>query len=174
MKGTGDSGTWRLRDECEGEITVPVRGRVVVNNLELARQVAIGGVGIAALPAFLCADDVAAGRLERVLRGFGPARHSLYALFPTRLQVPLAARALIEMIVERIGSPPRWMVQGMGSVTNAGESCSRPRRRRRALPRDGGQQVQVIRQLCGPSGSCSSSRVMPCPQRAPIPPESGA
>ena len=54
--------------DVDGEtVRVPVSGRVIVNALELARQGAIEGLGIARLPAFLVVKDLHTGRLVRVL-----------------------------------------------------------------------------------------------------------
>lgn len=50
--------------------TVEVRGPRCANNGDLLRKVAVAGLGICALPEFIVAQDLAAGRLRALLSGF--------------------------------------------------------------------------------------------------------
>ena len=57
----------------EGTIrAVPVAMRLKVNGLEMARQAALAGAGIAQLPAFAVAEDVNSGRLVRLFESHTP------------------------------------------------------------------------------------------------------
>jgi DNA-binding transcriptional LysR family regulator len=51
---------------------VRVRGRYHVDNPEAVAEAAIAGLGIAMLPDYLCQDEIADGRLVRVLPGWAP------------------------------------------------------------------------------------------------------
>lgn len=53
----------------EGEVRVPVRGRMRSNNIEVLREVALAGSAVALLPDWLVGDDIAAGRLLSLFPG---------------------------------------------------------------------------------------------------------
>lgn len=53
----------------EGEVRVPVRGRMRSNNIEVLREVALAGSTVALLPDWLVDDDIAAGRLLSLFPG---------------------------------------------------------------------------------------------------------
>ena len=72
----------------DGTEAIAVTGPLCANNGDLLRRAAVGGMGICSLPAFIVADDLAAGRLERVLADYGAPRMPLSALWPSRRFVP--------------------------------------------------------------------------------------
>ncbi len=64
---------WVLQDRTSGaQQTVWVQGRYHANNPEAVAQAAVAGLGVALLPAYVCAADLAAGRLLRLLEGWTP------------------------------------------------------------------------------------------------------
>lgn len=62
---------WLLMRADESQ-TVRVRGRYHANNAEAVASAAMAGLGVALLPAYCCEDDLAAGRLVRVLADWTP------------------------------------------------------------------------------------------------------
>lgn len=69
---------------------------LVVNDLEVACEAAIVGVGIARLPAIVCRDAVGDGRL-RVLFGPEPAMlRAVYAVYPSRQHLPVKIRVFLD------------------------------------------------------------------------------
>lgn len=90
---------WRLR--CDGEEhAVPIDGPLVVNALELSREAALHGLGIARVPAFLVHKDLACGRLVRVLPGVEAAAAGLFAVYPSRRHLSATVRAFVDLLVE--------------------------------------------------------------------------
>ena len=64
---------WVLQDNRSGvQQTVWVQGRYHANNPEAVAQAAVAGLGVALLPAYVCAADLTAGRLLRLLQGWTP------------------------------------------------------------------------------------------------------
>lgn len=93
---------WALINPTTGEeALVAVTGNVTANNIGLLRRLAAQGVGIAALPQAMVADDVNAGRLTPVLPEWRPPTIPIYALTETRL-VPVKVRVFIDFVVERL------------------------------------------------------------------------
>jgi DNA-binding transcriptional LysR family regulator len=101
---------WRLERGAEVQ-RVRVRGRLSVNSVPFAYRSALDGLGIGNLPAFMCARDLRAGRLARVLQGWSSARVALRVVYPTRQHVPERVRAMIQLIVARFGSSQPWAVK---------------------------------------------------------------
>lgn len=75
-------------------------GDFTVNDGTVLRQMMLAGRGLAVLPLFMVADDVAAGRAELVLDGQRRAEIGIYAVVAGRRQ-PLRVRRLIEHLRAR-------------------------------------------------------------------------
>lgn len=86
-------------------ITVDVRGRIASLSWGFLRGAAIAGLGVARLPAFYVADDLAAGRLVPVITAFTGASSSLFVVYPAARQLPARTRAFIDLLVEHGASP---------------------------------------------------------------------
>ncbi|MFP2923933.1 LysR family transcriptional regulator [Pyxidicoccus sp. 3LG] len=75
---------------------------LTVNDLEVACEAAIAGVGIARVPALLCRDAVRDGRL-RVVFGPKPAMlRAVHAVYPSRLNLPTKVRLFVETLAARV------------------------------------------------------------------------
>lgn len=85
--------TWTL-----GGVRTKVEPTLVVNDLELACEAAIAGVGIALLPSIVCKDAVLDGRLKVLLGGEAGARRPVYAVFPSRRYVPPKVRVFLDAL----------------------------------------------------------------------------
>ncbi len=89
--------TWEL----DGVVT-RIEPVLVVNDLEVACEAAIAGVGVAQLPALVCRDAVAAGRLQ-VLFGPEPAlERAVYAVYPSRQYLPAKVRLFIDALAAMV------------------------------------------------------------------------
>jgi DNA-binding transcriptional LysR family regulator len=99
---------WAFGDrEASGTMqVVEVTGPLCANNGDVLRRAAVGGMGICALPDFIAAEDLAAGRLKPILAGFpGPAL-TLWALWPSRRFVPAKVRVFVDYLTESLVSEP--------------------------------------------------------------------
>lgn len=75
-----------------------VAGKVVINNIGVARELTIGGVGLGMLPNIMCRNDVKANRLVRVLPDWeGPPMHAT-ALILSRKGIPNKTRAFLDFL----------------------------------------------------------------------------
>ena len=85
--------TWSV-----GLTRVRVRPALVVNDLEVACDAALAGVGVACLPGIVCREAVE-GRRLRVLFGASSAlAKGVYAVYPSRQYLPAKARAFIDAL----------------------------------------------------------------------------
>ena len=95
---------WRFRN---GK-SVRVRGNLSVDHGESLRQAVIDGLGVAYLPTFLVADDLARGDLVSVLEPFAYSRQNVYALYPRNRHLTPKVRAFVDLLVERFQPLPPW------------------------------------------------------------------
>ncbi|WP_245814490.1 LysR family transcriptional regulator [Cystobacter ferrugineus] len=83
---------------------------LTVNDLEVACEAAIAGVGIARVPEILCREALQDGRLK-VLFGPRPAMlRTLYAVYPSRLNLPSKVRLFVDALAtltEPVSPPHR-------------------------------------------------------------------
>jgi DNA-binding transcriptional LysR family regulator len=83
-----------------------VDGRVTVNDPDLAMRAAVDGLGIAYTVEALADPFLRSGQLIRVLDDWSPSFDGLFLYYPGHRQVPVALRALIDMLRGARGSVP--------------------------------------------------------------------
>ncbi|MEN2475795.1 LysR family transcriptional regulator [Burkholderia sp. GS2Y] len=92
---------WPL--ESRGKrVEVRIRPRLTVNDMEIARDAALAGVGIACLPELFCADDVRAKRLLHLLVDWSFPEIPVHALYPTRRHLSPKVVAFVDLLAQRI------------------------------------------------------------------------
>ncbi|KFE64348.1 transcriptional regulator, LysR family protein [Hyalangium minutum] len=107
--------------EGKGARTVPVSGRLRVPSVRAGQAAARAGLGVVRLPAALVTEDVRAGLLVPVLEAETPPGLPVFAVYPSRCQLPPKVRAFLSLLSERSAAVP-WE----GDVSSA----SRPARSR--------------------------------------------
>lgn len=99
--GFPKGGLWTLRNGAE-TVEVSVGGRFVLNSVGMIRRLATLDMGVILTPEEVVAEDLANGRLRRVLPEWQGAPISVYALTETRL-LPAKTQRFIEFLRERLG-----------------------------------------------------------------------
>lgn len=83
---------WRIIDR-DGEMAeLHVTLRFCANNLNIIRQAALRGLGLARLPITMCRADLENGSLVLPLPNLSPLPVTIYALFPSRRALTVAGR----------------------------------------------------------------------------------
>ncbi|MBL8600780.1 MAG: LysR family transcriptional regulator [Myxococcales bacterium] len=95
--------TWSLAAGARRR-ALTVRPRFVVNDYELLRAVVREGFGFALLPEYQCLDDLAAGRLVRVLGAWSAPDVPVMALYPSTRHVAPKVVALMKLLTERLSA----------------------------------------------------------------------
>ena len=99
---------WHLNGP-DGISVVDVPEGLCVNNGDVLKAAALSGAGITLLPTFICAPELRAGTLVRILPAHEARPIELHALWPASRLVPNRLRTFIDFLVERFGSdPPAW------------------------------------------------------------------
>ena len=98
----GKAMAWRLTRHDDSEaVDVEVSGRFQLNSVGMMRRLATLDLGLVVLVDALAADDVAAGRLRRVLPDWQGPRTPVYAMTETRL-LPAKTQRFIEFLRDRL------------------------------------------------------------------------
>ncbi len=92
--------TWTAHSETE-TANPKVGSRFRMNSVAMIRQLAVLGMGIAFLPQRIVADDLKAGRLNRVMPEWQGTAQPIYVVTETRL-LPAKTQRFIEFVKERI------------------------------------------------------------------------
>jgi DNA-binding transcriptional LysR family regulator len=104
--GTGDRSTLRLRRDGH-EAEVVLAPRMMVSDMDVLHAAAIGGAGVALLPAYQCVEELRAKRLERVLRAWDAPATPIHIVHPSTRHVSTTVKSFIDHLRERM-TPPPW------------------------------------------------------------------
>jgi DNA-binding transcriptional LysR family regulator len=89
-------GRWTFRSRGR-TVGVPVRGRLVVNSIPLALDIAMRGLGIVRVAGAAVVAGPAANKLVEVLESYVPPPRPAYAVHPSGGRVAPAARVFLEI-----------------------------------------------------------------------------
>ncbi len=103
-----DAQLWQFRQDGRA-VSPKVGGRLMMNNGEAMREMAIAGVGLAMLPGFIVAVDIADGRLVHVLPGIETRTLPVMAVWPPVSPMPAKLRTLIDHLAERLAGGALWL-----------------------------------------------------------------
>lgn len=95
---------WRFPGEQGGWIKAQGRSRLRLDSGEALLDAARASLGIAFLPDFLVAEDLAAGRLRRILPEHGSGDVPIIALYPDKRLLEPRVRRFIDLMVEELGA----------------------------------------------------------------------
>lgn len=98
--GGREGNLWSLQSGSRS-VTVPVRARMVVNDFDMLHAAALAGSGVTMLNAHTCAEDLAAGRLRRILPGWNSPGTPVHALYPGSRHLSPKVSAFVDFLRER-------------------------------------------------------------------------
>ncbi|WP_244286910.1 LysR family transcriptional regulator [Caulobacter radicis] len=97
-------GAWRL--QAGGEVVdITAHGRFRANSVALLKRLAVQDMGVLLIPERVVADEVAAGRLVRILPGWQGPPASIYAVTATRL-LPARTQRFIDFLRQNLRDDP--------------------------------------------------------------------
>ena len=99
------AGTWRFSKDARAECKIPISAKLWINSLDALVSAACDGAGIVRVPSWQVRHDLAAGRLQRILRENEPAPAPLHLLFEaSRLAAP-KTRIFADYLIEQWRTP---------------------------------------------------------------------
>jgi DNA-binding transcriptional LysR family regulator len=97
MMRTGVAAVWRLRHSSKAkELVMPLAPRLLSDDMIGLKQAAIAGLGVVALPGYVCRDEVRSGALRRVLPAWRAGDSTITALIPYRQGLLPSVRVFID------------------------------------------------------------------------------
>lgn len=101
---------WSAGDEwsflgLSGETRVRVSPRIHANSGDTCKAAAVAGYGVVFQPDFLVYDCLQTGQLIELMPEFQGAKLEIQTLYPTRKQLPLKVRKLVDFLVEQFRHP---------------------------------------------------------------------
>lgn len=103
ISSSGESLAWRLQSEGGSWEGLPT-GPLSSNSPSLQRQLAVNGMGIVALADVLVTQEVAQGRLERVLPQWSLPKLAVWCVTPGRRLLPERTRAFMALLQDAMAS----------------------------------------------------------------------
>ena len=104
MMRAGIEAVWRLRHACQtkNEIVMPLTPRILSDDMVGLQQAAIKGLGIVALPGYICRTAVKSGALRRVLPNWIADDSTLTALIPYKQGLLPSVRAFLDHVAAEV------------------------------------------------------------------------
>jgi DNA-binding transcriptional LysR family regulator len=104
MMRTGVAPVWRLRhtNKAKAEVVMPLTPRLMSDDMIGLKQAAIAGLGVVALPGYVCRDDVRSGALRQVLPGWLAGDSTITALIPYRQGLLPSVRVFIDHLAAEL------------------------------------------------------------------------
>jgi DNA-binding transcriptional LysR family regulator len=87
---------WRLSHEDGREVTLPLRPRLLSDDMVALKHAAQRGLGVVALPAYVCREELRSGALTRILPDWRAGFGTISALIPYRHGLLPSVRAFVD------------------------------------------------------------------------------
>ena len=101
-------------------VTVKVSGRLTVDASGAVHEAVLGGFGIALTPTWQWRDEIAEGRLVRLLERFEPPPMPIHAVYASRRMVTPRVRAFIDFLAREFAADPVLAGRGVASAAAFG------------------------------------------------------
>jgi DNA-binding transcriptional LysR family regulator len=98
----GKDRSWSFSNGAD-EVRIRVTPRLIANNAMAVHRAALSGAGLAVLSHILVNADLEAGRLLKLMPEFPPTRLPISVVYPSRSNIPLRVRTMLDFLVEAVG-----------------------------------------------------------------------
>ena len=98
---------WRLRAQARtqgarNEVILPLTPRLISNDMSTLKRAAAAGMGVVALPAYVCKSELRSGELTRVLPGWFADESTFTALLPHRWGLLPGVRSFVDYLARHL------------------------------------------------------------------------
>jgi DNA-binding transcriptional LysR family regulator len=105
--GAGPRSAGIRLENAEKSVLVAVSARLLASDMDVLRAPVNAGLGIGFLPAFLCVEDLRAGRVERVLRDWCAPPTPVQVVYPSTRHLSPKVKSFVEHLHDHM-TPPPW------------------------------------------------------------------
>jgi DNA-binding transcriptional LysR family regulator len=104
MMRAGVAPVWRLRhsSKAKDQVVIRLTPRLMSDDMIGLKQAAIAGLGVVALPGYVCREDVRSGALRRVLPTWLAGDSTITALIPYRQGLLPSVRAFLDHLATEL------------------------------------------------------------------------
>jgi DNA-binding transcriptional LysR family regulator len=102
MSRAGHTAAWKLKHPTRGEVVVPVEPRLTGNDIMMLKQASRDGLGVVALPGYVCREEVRSGELKRILPEWLAGEANITAVIPYRHGLLPSVRAFVDFLIAEI------------------------------------------------------------------------
>ncbi|WP_449090253.1 LysR substrate-binding domain-containing protein [Rhizobium sp. 23-156Da] len=99
MYRPGQATVWKLSHPLMGDRSLAVQPRMAGNDLMMLKQAAADGIGITALPGYICREELLEGKLQRVMPEWLAGKAVITAVLPFRDYVLPSVRAFLDYLI---------------------------------------------------------------------------
>ena len=108
---------WRFIRPDGQTVSVRISGNLLTTNGEMLRRAALDGHGLFMAPGFIAGEDLAAGRLVRVMADHDAVEFSISAIYPHRHNLSSKVRCFIDLLAERFVEHRKWLNPKPGTIS---------------------------------------------------------
>ncbi|HYF58145.1 MAG TPA: LysR family transcriptional regulator [Burkholderiaceae bacterium] len=102
MSATDGRASWRLVGPRGETFELQHRPVLAADDLLVLKLAVVQGTGMCVLPDYMCADELRAGRLVRVLPAWSPPAAKVLAVFPSRRGMVPAVRRFLDFLADNV------------------------------------------------------------------------
>lgn len=106
--GLSNNENIKINDQSGNQFTVAIRSKMIANNGDFLKQMALQGHGVTYLPTFLTYNELTNGSLVALLDGYQLPEMNAYAIYPRNRYLPERCRRFIDFLVQKFGDQPCW------------------------------------------------------------------
>ncbi|WP_207476143.1 LysR family transcriptional regulator [Arenibaculum pallidiluteum] len=99
---------WAFSDPSGRTVTVETKPRLCVNDALTIHRAVAKGAGLGCLSGYLCAPDIAAGRLVRLMPEWRPQPVEVHAVFPSNRELSATVRAFVDFLKQSSAPGRSW------------------------------------------------------------------
>ncbi|ARM89101.1 LysR family transcriptional regulator protein [Rhizobium sp. CIAT894] len=107
----GEANIWSFSNGSE-DMTVRISPRLTACNAVAIHRAALAGAGLAVLSHIIAMPDIAAGRLIPVMKDFQPSRLPITVVYPSRRNMPLRVKTVLDFLMDAIAQDPSMCASG--------------------------------------------------------------
>jgi len=105
---SGGAPTWKFKDIKGKQYHVNVSAKIIANNGDFLKDMAISGHGIIAIPTFISWQAMKKKKLVPILSDYVLPHLNAYAVYPQTRHLSYRTRMLIDFLIDRFGDNPYW------------------------------------------------------------------
>lgn len=105
---SGSTSIWKFQDIKGKQHQVNVSAKIIANNGDFLKDMAISGHGIIVIPTFIAWQAMKKKKLVPILSDYILPHLNAYAVYPQTRHLSHRTRMLIDFLIDRFGDNPYW------------------------------------------------------------------